>query len=293
MATTCTNERFLDPDQEHLATLKTSFSIEIPEQQQLVSLEEATKALKKSVKNLDTMVQRAKYNSVDQSLNLTVDEAAAIRLYTSGSQEPDKSISTQLNRALRSQVGNKVNPWLSYIKLFLSALNKVPQIEGTIFRFVKGNISDQYKGKCIWWGFSSCTRSQEALKNFHNNLHGYTVLMIECRNGKSIRDYSDNQNEEEVLLMPGTCLRVTDMSITEKENYVVYLEEIGKNLLLTSRIADSSSTVDAPPTSHVSNANANRSTAQIMQAKLLSKPIFILSCMFLGAHFVTRSITEC
>ncbi|CAF4938112.1 unnamed protein product, partial [Rotaria sp. Silwood2] len=43
MAAKCTNERFLDADQEHLATLKTSFSIEIPEQQQLVSLEEATK----------------------------------------------------------------------------------------------------------------------------------------------------------------------------------------------------------------------------------------------------------
>ncbi|CAF3508550.1 unnamed protein product, partial [Rotaria sp. Silwood2] len=99
MATNVTSERFLDADEESLAK---SVSFEKYEKQPLVSFEEATQALKRLVDNLDKLVKMAKKKPFDQSVNLTKDEAAAIYLYTTKPEKSDKSVSIQLNQALRS-----------------------------------------------------------------------------------------------------------------------------------------------------------------------------------------------
>ena len=47
--------------------------------------------------------------------------------------------------------------------------------------------------------------------------------MIEARNGKDISAYSEFQNEHEVILCPGTRLRVVSDPLKLRQAYVIHL----------------------------------------------------------------------
>ncbi|CAF1527295.1 unnamed protein product, partial [Adineta steineri] len=131
---------------------------------------------------------RKKCSEGDDINNLTVDESAAIQLYTMESETERESLFYILNSLLRLPDRNELEPVLPYFKLLIGALEKLPAFNGLIYRGVNGNISSNFvKGKKLtWWGFSSCTQSLEVLQKeeFLGKSGQRTLFYIECVNGK-------------------------------------------------------------------------------------------------------------
>jgi hypothetical protein len=218
-----TMERFLDADKEPTQTL---LPIEGYEKKPLVSLEEAVIPVKTLIHNLDTMVWTAKRNSSKPPDGLTTDESAAIHLYTMQWPTPHFSLYVLLNQMLRSEMRDNLKPWFSYLKLFFTALYKLPSIKKTIWRGIRGNVSDQYDNDHIWWGISSCTETMQVMERFIGRSGMRTLFMIECLNGKAIRPHSFYKTENEIVIMPGTYLRVVDKWSPSEGLYMIHLQEV-------------------------------------------------------------------
>ena len=216
------NARFLDASEEPSQAL---LPIRGYEKEPLLPLEEAVQPLDELVNDLDTMVDIAKRNSKKPADGITPDESASIHLYTMQWEEPHISIFTALNGTLRAERREPLKPWFRYLKLFLTALYKLPSHKGTVWRGVRGNLSDQYEDDHIWWGFSSCTESVDVMEQFVGKSGVRTLFNIECINGKAIRAHSFYKKESEILLMPGTYLRVVGKWSPAKDLYIVQLRE--------------------------------------------------------------------
>ena len=68
---------------------------------------------------------------------LTIDESAAIRLYTIEWQKPHRSLYSMLNETLKTADRKALQPYFKYFKLFLTALVKLPSVPPqTIWRGV-------------------------------------------------------------------------------------------------------------------------------------------------------------
>lgn len=197
----------------------------------IVSLEIACESLQTIVPRLNQFVNKAKSNSKNPANDLTQDESAAIRLYTMQSDEMvdglNASIYAILNRTLRDPDRTKLQPWFLYLKLLLTALTKLPSASvKSVWRGIRFQDSTNYvkSHEIVWWGFSSCTKSLDVLKSnlFLGDTGMRTIFSIDTFDGRSVKDHSDYPNEDEVLLLPGTCLKVhakldpsTDLRIIE------------------------------------------------------------------------------
>jgi hypothetical protein len=192
----------------------------------LVSLEDALKLIVSLLHNLDSMVQTVKRNSRKPVDGLTPDESASIHLYTVQWPKPYTSLYTLLNQRLRSQARDTLVPWYLYLKLFLTALYKLPSVNNpTVCRGICANVSDQYEIDQIWWGISSCTETMKVMEKFIG-LDGTRILFsIECINGKAIGSHSHYKTESEILLMPGTYLRVVDKWSPSKDLFMIHLRK--------------------------------------------------------------------
>jgi hypothetical protein len=151
----------------------------------------------------------AERNSQNPSDNLSPAESASIYLYTIEGSNDNDTFYKILNKKLRSKNRPELKSWYSYLKLFLTALYKLPSLKTTIWRGVQGDISDLYQNDFIWWGVSSCTKSMKVAEKLCRGLSGIrTLFMIECVNGKAIKSHSQHAEEDEILLIPTTYLRV-------------------------------------------------------------------------------------
>ncbi|CAF1170892.1 unnamed protein product, partial [Didymodactylos carnosus] len=122
----------------------------------LMSLEMAVESISSMIDILPS-VRIAKQTCQHIGGDLTLDESAAIRLYTMNG-----SLFTRLNDVLRSKVrAELLSPWLPYLKLLLTALYKLPAVKKTVWRGTSLDLSTKYKpgDTCAWRGFSSCTES--------------------------------------------------------------------------------------------------------------------------------------
>ena len=137
---------------------------------------------------------------------LTIDESAAIKLYTMEAQFFKKPLYAVLNEVLRSGNQQKLQPWLFYIKLLRTALSRLPSVSQPVFRGVKLDFSEKYhEGETIVWSsFSSCTTSVNALQaeDFFGQSGDRTMFVINCISGKDIRNHSCFPDENEILLLP-------------------------------------------------------------------------------------------
>lgn len=75
---------------------------------------------------LDEHIQIAKLNCKNPADGLTQDESASIHLYTMEWNESSESLYAILNRTLRTPERNLLRPWFRYLKVFLTALFKLP-----------------------------------------------------------------------------------------------------------------------------------------------------------------------
>lgn len=220
---------FMDVGAEPLRTLPPLHGYS---KEPLVSLQKSVEQLHQQLDGMDQMVWRALENSKHPADDLTQDEAAAIYLYTVEWPEDYPSLYKLLNETLRSEDRKSaMEPWLSYLKLILIGLKRLPSARCTIWRGVREDIHDRYKKDehITWWSFSSCTTSLSILQKpeFVGTSDKYTLFLIECFNGKKIQLHSCYPKEEEVLLLPGTYLKVVGRFNIGPNKYIIHVREMG------------------------------------------------------------------
>lgn len=194
----------------------------------LVSLQNALRNNLKSVKNLQSALANAKEQCTKSSHDLTENESAAIYLYTM--EMSPASVYAIINDLLRDNEAMNAQSWFPYLKLLYTAVSKLPSYSGSVWRGVRGNVIQNYrKGMPVcWWSFTSCSTSLSVIQTFLPKKGQGTIFMIECVSGRRISNYSEHEDEDEILLMPGIRLVVTDI-LFHNDMYMVHLREIASN----------------------------------------------------------------
>ena len=165
----------------------------------------------------------------DDPHGLDADEAGALTLYTFESE-----LYTSLNALLRQRDRQRLKPFFPYLKLMIDARRKLPRYVGVVWRGVKGvDLRANYKqgSEVYWWAFSSTTKALSTLQNpqFLGTSGVRTVFNIQVKRGVDIVRYSifeGEANEAEVLIYPGTKLRVVDSMDMGGGLFMVHLEEL-------------------------------------------------------------------
>jgi hypothetical protein len=168
---------------------------------------------------------------------LTCDESASIRLYTMDWPEDNASLYIILNRTFRTGDRDKLRPWFKYLKLFLTALAKIPCAQRqTVWRGIRRNVSDAFprEGKVTWWSFSSCTTKRTILENdlYWGHTGERTLFHIEVFNARDISAHSHFKTEDEVLLLPGTHMEVRSQLNPIADLHIIYLRQIMPTAML-------------------------------------------------------------
>ncbi|CAF4209711.1 unnamed protein product [Adineta steineri] len=218
----------------------------------LVSLEEAVTPLISILPEIQdyAYVAKQRCKSVPPD-GLTQDESASIMLYSMEWKPHEECLYFALNATLRTEDRRKLERWFSYLKLILTALEKLPSIRCHVFRGVNLDLSNQYtEGKTfVWWGFSSCTTSIEVLENeqFLDKTGQRTLFTIECDSGKDISRHSYYQSEKEVLLLAARQFVVVGCLRPAPGLHMIQLKEIKPPITLLQPVTNQS--VQIKPTS--------------------------------------------
>jgi hypothetical protein len=180
----------------------------------LKSLEEAVESIAES-RLVENIREHAK-----KATQLTVNESAAIYLYTM-----DTPLYETLNRVLRFENPPDLIPWFDFLKLFITAVEKLPSHKTTVWRgLAKVKASNFIEGQMFtWWNVNSCSMYVSVAAGFTCDMG--VLFCINNIYSKDIRTYSARDEEEEVVLMPGTRLRVKDKTYDVHHVPVVHLEE--------------------------------------------------------------------
>ncbi|CAF1511971.1 unnamed protein product [Rotaria magnacalcarata] len=187
----------------------------------VLKLEYATEMLNSVVPELKNYVAAAKENCNKSSDKLILDESAAIYLYTMQS-----SFFSKLNEALQTENRNAVRPWLLFLKLLITALEKLEQSKSTVWRGIDGNVGSYFakNSEETWWSINSCSKNRDLVRR-HTGESG-TILAINTLHGKDISAYSATKKEEKVVLMPGTYFHVRNEQTEWIDGlFVIHLDE--------------------------------------------------------------------
>jgi hypothetical protein len=187
----------------------------------VLTLEEATEKLIPLVPGIEDYVSKAKSKCNQSSTLLTRDESAAIYLYSM----PIPFFSL-LNEALRAEDRHALKPWFTFLKLFITGLQKLPSTEKTVWRGVSGDVGTVFDDGDvhIWWSVNSCSLDISVVKQYLDN--SSTLFAIDASHGKDISKYSTFQTEKEIVLIPGTRVRAKAHSLNfEDRFFLVHLEE--------------------------------------------------------------------
>ena len=162
---------------------------------------------------------------------LTIDESASIRLYTMEWPKSHRSLYSMLNQTLNTADRKTLEPYFKYLKLFLTAVVKLPCIRTqTVWRGVTKDLSGDFPPgtPVTWWAFSSCTLTMTVLNNsiYLGKTGPRTLFSIETINGRTIRAHSHFSNEDEILLPPGTHMIVQSQLNPAPDLYIVHLKQV-------------------------------------------------------------------
>ncbi|CAF1104339.1 unnamed protein product [Adineta steineri] len=260
--------------------------IEGYEEMPLVPLEEAVAPLISILPKIQTYTYVAKQRCESVSPGgLTQDESASVILYSMEWEPHEKCLYFALNAALRTEDRRKLKPWFSYLKLVLTALEKLPSTRCTVFRGVNLDLANQYtKGKTfVWWGFSSCTTSIEVLENeqFLDKTGQRTLFTIECDSGKDISHHSYYQSEQEVLLLAArqftvvSCLRPAPglhmIQLKETKPPITLLQPVTNQFVDIKPIPNQSTTSTAAKPESSTTTNQLTTQSQIEHQQIQTK----------------------
>ncbi|CAF4333760.1 unnamed protein product, partial [Didymodactylos carnosus] len=130
-------------------------------EERLLPLSKACAPLTNIIPDLSVYVHMALDETPEEPPDgLTIDESAAIRLYTIEWEGPHRSLYSILNHTLKTADREDLRPYFKYLKLFLTALAKLPCVpQLTIWRGVTKDLSADFPPGTLvtWWAFSSCT----------------------------------------------------------------------------------------------------------------------------------------
>ncbi|UJR24492.1 hypothetical protein I4U23_005867 [Adineta vaga] len=196
--------------------------------QKLVSIDEALKPIESQIDQLQYYIKIAKkhchYPSSD---GLTRDESASIYIYTM--EWGEQTLYRLLNQALRNENRQIIKIWFPYLKLFHSALNKLPTVKEIIWRGIPEDIGKHFiKNQLLtWWSINSCSSSVNVIKHFLGDNQKSTMFLIEALKGKKVSGYTEYENEDEIILSMGTQFRVKSNALDHPNgSYIVHLIEI-------------------------------------------------------------------
>lgn len=200
-------------------------------QEPLLPLIDACEPLIPIVHDICKYTAYALEHTPDQpSDGLTRNESASIRLYTMEWNDSHPSLYSILNQTLKGADRNQLRPWFKYLKLFLTAVVKLPIARPqAVWRGVPKDISDQFQrgADVTWWSFSSTTTSLPVLENnlYLGKQNARTLISIEIFNGRSVRAHSHFNDEDEILLLPGTYLKVLSQFNPAPDLHVIHLKQ--------------------------------------------------------------------
>lgn len=159
---------------------------------------------------------------------LTKDMIAVLYLYTA--EVDGDTFYGKLNAALRSRDRSKLVPWFDVLHLMMAALYRLPSYSGKLHRGMPLRLSDKEAIITLWavTSFSTdlavterfCTPSPSKRRS-----SPCTVMTVEVCNAKQLWGLSSVPHENELVLMPGTCVQVTG-SATIRGVTIVHGEEL-------------------------------------------------------------------
>jgi hypothetical protein len=201
-------------------------------QEPLLPLSEACAPLVDILHDLSVYVRMALDETpAEPPDRLTVDESAAIRLYTIEWERPYRSLYSMLNYTLKTADREDLRPYFKYMKLFLTALAKVPCVPPlTVWRGVTKDLSVEFPPgtPVTWWAFSSCTTELTVLESnmYLGDTGKRTLFSVEVINGRSVRAHSHFVTEDEILLLPGTQMVVQSQFTPAADLYIIHLKQV-------------------------------------------------------------------
>ncbi|CAF1305259.1 unnamed protein product [Adineta steineri] len=199
--------------------------------EKLVSIEKALQPIESQIDELSYYIKIAKQNCHFPSEHgLSKDQSAAVYIYTM--EWGDTTLYRVLNIALRSENRQALKIWFPYLKLFDTALDKLPTVKEVLWRGVPLSIGKNYTKNQLmtWWSINSCSASANVIKNFLGNDNNSTLFLIEGINGKKISGYTEYENEDEIILRMGTQFRVKCDVLEQSDSlHIVQLVEIDDN----------------------------------------------------------------
>jgi hypothetical protein len=204
----------------------------------LLPLSKACTPLINIIHNLSFYIQMAINETPDVPPDgLTIDESAAIRLYTMEWKKPHRSLYSMLNHTLNNDDREHLRPYFRYMKLFLTGLAKIPCVPPlTVWRGVTKDISASFPPDTVvtWWAFSSCTTALPVLQNnmYLGTTGSRTLFSVEAINGRTIRAHSHFTTEEEILLLPGTHMIVQSQFSPGSNLHIIHLKQVIPNEIL-------------------------------------------------------------
>jgi len=188
----------------------------------ITTLEEIIEKLAPFVNDIQEYVQSAKKNCNRDLNTLTWDQSAAIYLYTMSTP-----FYFRLNDALRAENRDALEPWFGFLKLFMNALRILPSSSDTVWRAIAADAGSAFVENelKICWGVNSFSTAPHVVELYLTETGGtlFAVTAIDC---KDISNYSAFPKEKEVILMPGTSVRVKSKSLNHRNSlWIVHLEE--------------------------------------------------------------------
>jgi len=225
------NTIFNRMNQENTSTIGLPLSL-FPEKYQPPSDIDIHKAVSLGMGDLWTEIMKDTFletinEFVDNSLNfqnemnkfnLSFNEACAITYYTSEAGKilnenyKDRSPYRVFNKLLAERNTIALNNWKPFLHFLIEGLNKLENIQTTVYRGINKRVisepKSQYKAgaQLVWISFTS--RVADQLSNFTDaNDHG-TWIILSITDGKDISSFSLFPQEEEILLLPNTYLKV-------------------------------------------------------------------------------------
>ncbi|NUU24779.1 MAG: uracil-DNA glycosylase [Streptomycetaceae bacterium] len=161
---------------------------------------------------------------------LSADAIAALYLYTC-----ESAFYREINAILRAPDRSRVVPYLPYLRLLFAAVSALPVRTEPLWRGVSLDLRRQYPlGRTVtWWGVSSCTSELGVARSFLGSRGKRTLFEVTPHRAVGIRSFSAFTGEEEFILLPGTQLKVTDVTTERGGLCTVKLTELAEQHLVS------------------------------------------------------------
>lgn len=188
-----------------------------------------TKALRQIEENVKKHVKTSvALEELMKTMKLTEDECAAVCYYTADARKyngpAEKSPYRVLNSVLASRNQGDLEVWKPFLFYLLSALAKLPNYSGTVYRAIDKpllSLSKQYKtgSNVVWPSFTSTSKNRDIMSNFSGKSEG-TWMSIDVVEGKDISTFSLFPDESEILLLPNSTCHVSGILDDKMKNLI-------------------------------------------------------------------------